>query len=70
MATLNKVFRSAIELLAADYGMDAERKIEKDISDLDVYFEQLLKAESTVRPRIVTIMWHVDHGKATLRPIT
>lgn len=69
MATLNQgLSKDAIELLAADYGMEAEEKIEKDISNLDVYFEEAA-AESdshAVRPPVVTIMGHVDHGKTTL----
>ena len=69
MATLNQgLSKDAIELLAADYGMDAEEKIEKDISDLDVYFEEAADESDShvVRPPVVTIMGHVDHGKTTL----
>ncbi len=39
-----------------------QKKNRKDISDLDVYFEEAAaESESTVRPPVVTIMGHVDH---------
>src|SRR5690606_1657735 len=58
IATQNQsLSKEAIELLAAEYGIEAEEKVQVDISDLDVYFNQEVAEDHLEeRPPVVTIM--------------